>query len=89
MSQKFDDLGTNRQSHLSYHPNLALCDFSPIEDLKNRLEGSSFGDPEALVTAIEKALADFKIGQWLMVYHEWIRRLRERFDGGGESLQCR
>jgi hypothetical protein len=55
-----------------------------LRSLRNRIEGALFSDPEEIVAAIEDALAELSIGQWVKAFEEWIRRLRQCIDGERE-----
>jgi hypothetical protein len=82
----FDRLGTTRLLHPPYSPDLALCDFWLFGTLKRKLEGSTFGDPVEVLTALSTILSMIPLDEFIAVFDEWKCGLRECIDRGGKYL---
>jgi hypothetical protein len=82
----FDPLGITRLLHSSCSPDLAPCDFWLFRTLKRKLEGSTFGDPVEVLTAVSTILSTIPLNVFIFVFDEWKCRLREYIDKRGEYL---
>jgi histone-lysine N-methyltransferase SETMAR len=79
-------MGINQVPQPPYSPDLAPCDFFLFGYLKNRLEGQQFLNEEAVVDAVTAILETIPIELFSRAMEEWVRRLTQCIELGGEYL---
>ena len=75
-----------RLPHPPYSPDLAPSDFFLFGYLKMKLEGCVFNNPRELFQTVTKILRDIPKDYFIKAYDEWIQRLHEVKNNGGEYL---
>jgi hypothetical protein len=72
--------------HPPYSPDLAPSDFFLFGDAKSKLSGWSFDSTDDLLMAVRHILDGYDRPTLISVFHEWMRRLRECIDAGGDDV---
>jgi histone-lysine N-methyltransferase SETMAR len=76
-----------RIEHPPYSPDLAPCDFFLFGYLKEKLKGMTFESERELVFEIERILKKIPAPMWKSVFANWMDRLRNCVDSGGEFVE--
>lgn len=84
--QKMKELHIERLPHPPYSPDISPNDFFLYGYVKNKLKGRSFQSRDSLVNAVVDIIQKIDKDVWISVYNEWIRRLKEVIDKGGEYI---
>ena len=78
--------GIKRMEHPPYSPDLAPSDFFLFGFLKTNLEGKHFDSAEELLDWVKNFLNSIDIEMLRNVYIEWVLRLQQCIDSGGEYV---
>jgi hypothetical protein len=76
-----------RASHHHYFSDLTLSDFWIFGYLKGMLQGSSFDEPDELLSAIQKILSEVDCETLDEVFQKWMIRLQNCIDGNCEYVE--
>jgi hypothetical protein len=82
----FNRLVIRRLFHPSYAPDLAPCDFWLFGNLKTKLEGKSFPSAMERMAKVNQILMDIPLREFISVFDQWMRRVVECIDTGGDYL---
>jgi hypothetical protein len=82
----FDCFGITKFLHPSYSQNIAPCYFWLFGTLKRKLEGSTFGDPLEVSTAVNIIRSTIPLDEFISVFNEWKYRLPKCIDREEEYL---
>jgi histone-lysine N-methyltransferase SETMAR len=82
----FNRLGIGRLLHPPYSSDLVPCDFWLLGILKNKLEGNTFANEMKVKSKVYEILMNIPLHVFISVFDEWMRRIRECIDSGGEYI---
>jgi hypothetical protein len=87
MIQFLDHNSPRRASHAPDSPDLAASDFWFVADLKREFQGSSFDEPDELLSAIQKMLKEVDRETLDAAFQEWMIRLQKCIDGNDDYVE--
>ena len=87
VDKEIESLSLTRLKHQPHSPNLAPLDFFLFGYLKDSLNGSNFGDDDELLDTVEEILNSISEETLKKVNEDWIRRLRQWIEIGGELVE--
>jgi hypothetical protein len=84
--QKIQEMGMILISQPAYSPDIAPCDFLLFGYMKKHLEGIQFPSEEEVISAVSHILLEIPVETLADVMNEWICRLKQCIEMGGEYL---
>ena len=74
--------------HPPYSPDLVMCDFWLVFNLKKNLCGSRFHSEEEIDVAINAFSSSIPRNKWLEAFNLWKMCLQKCIDAGGDYFEC-
>ena len=85
-SEKIKELDLIKVPHPTYSPDIAPSDFYLFGDMKRKLQGKSFDDPQDLKESILKIISKISPEILNNVFKEWLKRCRSLSGSDGSYL---
>ena len=74
-------------NHPPYSPDLSPCDFLLFPRLKKMLSGNKYTSRSSLSSAIYQCLQQIPKEDYLFVFRDWVKRLKNVFQQRGNTLK--
>lgn len=85
-SEKIKELDLIKVPHPPYSPDIAPSDFYLFGDMKRKLQGKSFDDPQDLKESILRIISKISPEILNNVFKEWLKRCRSLSESDGSYL---